>query len=169
MDRTEEYHPEWGNPVTKEHAWYALIDKWILAQKFKIPKIQFTDHVKCKKREDQSVDASVFLRRGNKIFIYYMEIKCGSEGKAIRDCPNWGSIPYSHQTWTLLCILGSACWQKPDMAVLWDALPEPDKKRGRCFQPTIGLSTGSPMEELEKGLKELKGFATHRNNNIWGV
>ena len=24
---------------------------------------------------------------------------------------------------------------------------------------------GSPMEELEKGLKELKGFATHRKNN----
>jgi hypothetical protein len=24
---------------------------------------------------------------------------------------------------------------------------------------------GSPTEELEKGLKELKGFATHRKNN----
>ena len=32
-------------------------------------------------------------------------------------------------------------------------------------QPTIGLSTGSPMEELGKVLKELKGFATHRKNN----
>jgi hypothetical protein len=28
------------------------------------------------------------------------------------------------------------------------------------LQPTIGLSTESPVEELEKGLKELKGFAT---------
>jgi hypothetical protein len=28
-----------------------------------------------------------------------------------------------------------------------------------CSQSTIGLSTGSPMEELEKGLKELKGIA----------
>jgi hypothetical protein len=28
--------------------------------------IQFTDHTKLKKKEDQSVDASVFLRRGNK-------------------------------------------------------------------------------------------------------
>jgi hypothetical protein len=28
-----------------------------------------------------------------------------------------------------------------------------------CSQPTIGLSTGSPMEELEKVLKELKGSA----------
>jgi hypothetical protein len=24
---------------------------------------------------------------------------------------------------------------------------------------------GSPVEELEKGLKELKGFSTHRKNN----
>jgi hypothetical protein len=31
---------------------------------------------------------------------------------------------------------------------------------GGCSQPTIGLSTGSPMEEIEKGLKLLKGFAT---------
>jgi hypothetical protein len=29
-----------------------------------------------------------------------------------------------------------------------------------CLQPTIRLSTGSTKEELEKGLKELKGFAT---------
>ena len=26
--------------------------------------------------------------------------------------------------------------------------------------------SGAPMEELEKGLKELKGFATHRKTNI---
>jgi hypothetical protein len=29
--------------------------------------IQLTDHMKLKKKEDQSVDASVFLTRGNKI------------------------------------------------------------------------------------------------------
>ena len=40
-------------------------------------------------------------------------------------------------------------------------MPEPDKYRGRYSQPTIGLSTGSLMEELEKGLKELKEFATN--------
>jgi hypothetical protein len=33
-----------------------------------------------------------------------------------------------------------------------------NKFRGGCFQPTIGLSTESPMEKLEKGPKELKGF-----------
>jgi hypothetical protein len=31
---------------------------WILAQKLGIPKIQFTDHMKVKKKEDQSVDPS---------------------------------------------------------------------------------------------------------------
>jgi hypothetical protein len=50
---------------------------------------------------------------------------------------------------------------------LASVLPEPDKYRGRFLQPTIGLNTGSPMENLEKGLKELEGFATHgKKNNI---
>jgi hypothetical protein len=34
---------------------YALTDKWILAQKHKIPKIQFANHKKIKKREDQRI------------------------------------------------------------------------------------------------------------------
>jgi hypothetical protein len=39
-------------------------------------------------------------------------------------------------------------------------MPVPDKYRGGCSQPVIGLSTESPMEEIEKGPKELKGFAS---------
>jgi hypothetical protein len=42
------------------------MDKWILSQKFGIPKIQFTDHMKLKK-EDHEMDTSVLLRRGIKI------------------------------------------------------------------------------------------------------
>jgi hypothetical protein len=38
-------------------------------------------------------------------------------------------------------------------------LPVPDKYRSGCSQPFIGQSTGSPMKELEKVPKELKGFA----------
>jgi hypothetical protein len=34
-----------------------------------------------------------------------------------------------------------------------------DKYRGGCSQPTIGLSTRSPIEEVEKVPMELKGFA----------
>jgi hypothetical protein len=40
--------------------------KWILAQKFRIPKIQDTKHMKLKKNEDQSVDTLPLLRIGNK-------------------------------------------------------------------------------------------------------
>jgi hypothetical protein len=56
MDRSGGYHPEWGNPITKEHTWYALTDKLILAQKLRIPKKQFAKHMKLKKKEDQRVD-----------------------------------------------------------------------------------------------------------------
>ena len=38
--------------------------KWILDQKFRIPKIQFIDNMKLKKKKDQNVDALVLLRRG---------------------------------------------------------------------------------------------------------
>jgi hypothetical protein len=71
---------------TKEHTRYALTDKGVLAQKLQIPKIQFTDYMKLKNKEDQSVDASVLLRRGNKILKGgNTESKCGAEteGKAI--------------------------------------------------------------------------------------
>jgi hypothetical protein len=33
------------------------------------------------------------------------------------------------------------------------------KYRSGCSQPSIGVSTGFPMKELEKVPKELKGFA----------
>jgi hypothetical protein len=34
------------------------------AQKLRIPKMQFTNHMKLKKKEDHSVDTSIHLRRG---------------------------------------------------------------------------------------------------------
>jgi hypothetical protein len=43
-----------------------LTDKWILAQKLRIPKIQFAKHMKLKKNEDQSMDTLPLLRIGNK-------------------------------------------------------------------------------------------------------
>jgi flagellar biosynthesis/type III secretory pathway chaperone len=39
MDGPGVYQPEWGNPITKELTQYVLTDKWILAQKLRIPKI----------------------------------------------------------------------------------------------------------------------------------
>ena len=53
---------------------------WIVAQKLRIPKIQFTDQMKLKKKEDQSMDTSVLLRRGNKRLMGgNMETKCGTK------------------------------------------------------------------------------------------
>jgi hypothetical protein len=85
---------------------YVLTDKWILAQKLGIPKIQFTDHMKLKKKEDQSVGASVLLRREKKIPMGGdTETKCGAEieRKVIQRLPHLGIHPiYSQQTHTLL-------------------------------------------------------------------
>ena len=62
-------HPEWGNPITKEHTWYALNDKWILTQKLWIPKIQFIDYIKLKNKENQSMETSVIFWSMNKILM----------------------------------------------------------------------------------------------------
>jgi hypothetical protein len=87
--------------ITKEQTLYVLSDNWILSQKLGIPKIQFTEYRKLKKKEDQSVDTSI-LRRGNKIpMAGVTETKCGAEteGKAIQRLPHLGIHPiYSHQT-----------------------------------------------------------------------
>ena len=46
---------------------YVLNNKRILAQKLRMPKIQFAKHKKIKKKEDQSMDTSFLLRIGYKI------------------------------------------------------------------------------------------------------
>ena len=61
--------------------WYELTDKWILSQKLRIPKIQFTDYM-FKKKEDQSVDISDLLRWGSKISMGEdTETKYGAESE----------------------------------------------------------------------------------------
>jgi hypothetical protein len=44
------HHPECRNPITKQLTRYVFTYKWILAQKFRIPKIQDTI---CKTHETQ--------------------------------------------------------------------------------------------------------------------
>mgnify|MGYP006988450356 FL=1 len=164
MDVSGGYHPEWGNPITKEVTWYALTDKWILAQKLRIPKIQFAKHKKIKKREDQWVDTSFLLRIGNKIPMKGVtETKFGAKTKGwtIQRLPHPGIHPIiSHQTQTLLHMPARFCWKDPDIAVSCEAMPVPGKYRSGCSQSSIGWNTGPPMEELEKVPKELKGSAT---------
>ena len=67
--------------ITKELTQYVLTDKWILAQKLRIPKIQFAKHKKIKK-EDQHVDTSFLLRIVNKVPMEGVtETKFGAETK----------------------------------------------------------------------------------------
>jgi len=115
--------------------------------------------MKLKIKEDQRVNASILLRRRNKIITGGSEnTKCGTETerKAIQSLPHLGIHPiYSHQNQTLLWMPRSACWKEPAIVSserLWYKL--------RCLQLLIRLSTGIPREELEKGLKELKMFTT---------
>ena len=49
MNGTRKYYPEWGNPIIKKYTWYTFTGMRILAQKLRIPKIQFTDQKKLKK------------------------------------------------------------------------------------------------------------------------
>jgi hypothetical protein len=83
-----------------------LTDKWILAQKLRIPKIQFINHMKLKNKEDQSVDTSILLRRRDKTSMEgATETKCGTETErmTIQRLPHLGIHPiYNHQTQTLL-------------------------------------------------------------------
>ena len=75
--------------------------------------MKFTDHMKLKKKEDQSMDALVLLSRGNKKHTgRNMETKYGAEteGKAIQRLPKLGiHFLYSHQTETLLWMPRNAC------------------------------------------------------------
>jgi hypothetical protein len=82
-----------------------------ISQKFGIPKIKFTIHMKLKKKEDQSVDNLIFLRRGNKIPTERVtETKCGAEEMTIQRLPHLGIHHiYSYQTQTLLWMPTNAC------------------------------------------------------------
>ena len=63
------------------------------------------------KKEEQSMDTLVLLRRGNKIPTGDTETKCGaeSEGKTIQRLPHLGIYPmYIYKTQTLLWMPTSA-------------------------------------------------------------
>jgi hypothetical protein len=77
--------------------------------------------MKLKKKEDQSVDTSILLRRGNKIPMEGVtEAKCEAEsqGTTIQRLPQLGIHPINnHQKQTLLRMPTRACWQEPNTAV----------------------------------------------------
>jgi hypothetical protein len=78
---------------------------WILAQKLRIPKIQFAKHMKLKK-EGQSMDIAFLLTIGNKIpleGVTETKFEAEMEGRTIQRLPHLGIYPINnHQTQTLL-------------------------------------------------------------------
>ena len=164
MDASGGYHPEWGNKITKEHTWYTLTDKWILAQKLRISKIQFAKHMKLTKKVDQNMDTSFLLRMRNKILmegVTETKFWAKMEGKTIQRLLYPGIRPiYNHQTQTLLHMPERFYWQDPDIALSWETMPMPGKYRSGCSHSSIGWNTGPLMKELEKVPKDLKGSAT---------
>ena len=76
-------------------------------------KIQFTDHMKFKKEEEQSMETLIVPRRRNKIPTGGdTETKCitETEGKTIQRLPFLGIHPiYSYRTQTLLWMPTGAC------------------------------------------------------------
>jgi hypothetical protein len=78
----------------------------MLAQRLRIPKIQFAKHLKLKKKEDQNVDTLMILRRGNKIPMERVtdtNFRAVTEGMTIQRLFHLGIHPINnHQTQTLL-------------------------------------------------------------------
>jgi hypothetical protein len=120
--------------------------------------------MKPKKKEDQNVDASVLFRRVNKILTGgNMETKCGAEteGKALQKLPLLGIQPtYSHQTVLdiiVVCVKvladKSLIWLSPER--LCQSLTNTEEE---AHSQPLDRAQGSSMEELEKELKELRGF-----------
>jgi hypothetical protein len=63
----------------------------MLVQKFRIPKIQFTNHMKLKKKYDQSVDTLILLRMGDKIpmeGVRETKFRAEMEGRTIQRLPH---------------------------------------------------------------------------------
>jgi hypothetical protein len=69
--------------------------------------------MKLKKKEDQSVDTSILLRRGNKIpmeDVTETKFRAETEGMTTQRLPNLGIHPiYSYQTQILLWMATRAC------------------------------------------------------------
>jgi hypothetical protein len=85
----------------------------ILAQKLRILKIQFAKHMKLKKKEDQSVETSILLKRGHKTpleGVRETKFRAETEGMTIQRLPHLGiHLINNHQTQTLLQMPIIAC------------------------------------------------------------
>jgi hypothetical protein len=77
--------------------------------------------MKPKKKEDQNMNASVLLRRGNKIQeeIWRQRVEQRLKKRPSRDCPTWGSILYPATKPGCYC----GCWEVlADGNLIWLSL-----------------------------------------------
>jgi hypothetical protein len=91
-----------------------------IAQKLRIPKIQFAKHMKFKKKEDQSVDTLILLRKGNKIPMEeVIDTKFGVEieGMTIQRLPTWDPSHKQPPNPAQLQIPTRFSLQEPDISV----------------------------------------------------
>lgn len=72
---------------THTHTWCAVTEKWILAPNLRVTELQFTDHMKLRKKEDQTVGALVLPRRQNKI------LRVGNTETPIKPLFNEDTLP----------------------------------------------------------------------------
>jgi hypothetical protein len=127
------------------HGKYSLLSVYFIAQNLGISTIQSAKHIKLKKKEDQSVDTLVLLRRGNKYpweEIQRQSVEPRLKEWPSRDCPTWGSIPYTVSKPRHYCGCQQVLADRSLIALSQEALPVLDKYRGGCSQPITALSTG---------------------------
>ena len=86
------------------------------------------------------------------------KVEAENEEKAIQRLPHleiyW---IYSHQILTVFWMPRSACWKELDTAISWKAMSESDIER-QMRTANHWTEHSIPVEEVEKLLKELKGF-----------
>ena len=160
MNGTWKY-PEWGDSVTKEHTWYALTNKWVLAHKFRISKFNSQTIWIPRRKKTKMWMVQCFLEGWTKYSqkeMWRQSVEQRLKERTSRDCPTWGSIPYTATNPGCYCGCrevradGSLIWLSPERLCQSLTNTEADARN----QSAIKLSMGSPMKELEKGLKVLK-------------
>ena len=141
---------------------HSLRSGW--AQKLSVTNIQFRDNMKLKKevwmlwsvlegetkysqKEIQQQNVEQRLKKG------HLETDPLGDSSHIQS-PNPDTLWMPRSAW----------WQEPYLVVSKEALPVSDKYRGGCWQCPPSLNMGTPVEELKKGLKELKGLKTLSKN-----
>ena len=171
MGGSRGYHSERGNPITKEHTWYALTDSGYYPRNLECPR--YTSQTKWSSRRRKTkvwILQSFFEGKTKHPWKELQRQSVGQrEGMTIQRLPHLEIHPiYIHQTHTRLWMPTSACWQKPDIAVSWETLPVPNKYRGECSQPNHWTEHRVPNGGARERTQGAEGVCSPiRGTTIW--